>query len=159
MTPISSPKMQAPPLDEDYDYYSAKAPGHAQSKGTVSTAMSSKQQPLVRKGLGAMPVPEQQQQNQEHHGVVSPSNEVEQQQQGLDPPASSPNNDIKSNVKVYDDGNNHNNNNNNDTSYEEEMAEDDDDALLDLDQLEELHDEAERMKALGNKHMAAQVRK
>jgi hypothetical protein len=32
-----------------------------------------------------------------------------------------------------------------------------DDALLDLDQLEELHDEAERMKALGNKHMAAQV--
>lgn len=33
-----------------------------------------------------------------------------------------------------------------------------DDAFLDLDQLEELHDEAERMKALGNKHMAAQVR-
>ncbi len=32
------------------------------------------------------------------------------------------------------------------------------DPLLDLDQLEELHDEAERMKALGNKHMAAQVR-
>jgi len=30
------------------------------------------------------------------------------------------------------------------------------DPLLDLDQLEELHDEAERMKALGNKHMAAQ---
>jgi hypothetical protein len=32
------------------------------------------------------------------------------------------------------------------------------DALLDLAQLEELHQEAERMKALGNKHMAAQVR-
>ena len=32
------------------------------------------------------------------------------------------------------------------------------DALLDLAQLEELHLEAERMKALGNKHMAAQVR-
>ena len=31
-------------------------------------------------------------------------------------------------------------------------------ALLDLDQLEQLHHEAERMKALGNKHMAAQVR-
>jgi hypothetical protein len=30
-------------------------------------------------------------------------------------------------------------------------------ALLDLAQLEELHHEAERMKALGNKHMAAQV--
>ena len=169
MTPISSPQMQAPPLDEDYDYYSTKAPtGPAQSKGTVSTAMSSKQQPRVRKGLGAMPrsVPEQptqgnsirEQQQQQHRGVNSPSNEVEQQQQGLDPPASSPNNEIKSNAKVYDDGNNHNNNNN-DTSYEEEMAEDDDDALLDLDQLEELHDEAERMKALGNKHMAAQVSK
>ncbi len=32
-----------------------------------------------------------------------------------------------------------------------------DEALLDLAQLEELHHEAERMKALGNKHMAAQV--
>jgi hypothetical protein len=31
-------------------------------------------------------------------------------------------------------------------------------ALLDLAQLEELQQEAERMKALGNKHMAAQVR-
>lgn len=34
---------------------------------------------------------------------------------------------------------------------------DGDEALLDLAQLEELHHEAERMKALGNKHMAAQV--
>lgn len=33
------------------------------------------------------------------------------------------------------------------------------DPLLDLEQLEELHEEAERMKALGNKHMASQVRK
>eukprot|EP00934_Nitzschia_sp_Nitz4_P009330 Nitzschia sp. Nitz4//scaffold156_size52432//26049//30881//NITZ4_006827-RA/size52432-snap-gene-0.13-mRNA-1//-1//CDS//3329537415//9320//frame0 len=33
---------------------------------------------------------------------------------------------------------------------------DGDEALLDLAQLEELHHEAERMKALGNKHMAAQ---
>lgn len=32
-----------------------------------------------------------------------------------------------------------------------------DDPLLDLEQLEELHQEAERMKALGNKHMASQV--
>jgi len=32
------------------------------------------------------------------------------------------------------------------------------DPLLDLEQLEELHEEAERMKALGNKHMASQVR-
>ena len=31
-------------------------------------------------------------------------------------------------------------------------------ALMDLAQLEELQHEAERMKALGNKHMAAQVR-
>ena len=32
-----------------------------------------------------------------------------------------------------------------------------DEALMDLAQLEELQEEAERMKALGNKHMAAQV--
>lgn len=35
-------------------------------------------------------------------------------------------------------------------------AADGEEALLDLVQLEELHQEAERMKALGNKHMAAQ---
>ena len=35
---------------------------------------------------------------------------------------------------------------------------DGEDPMLDIQQLEELHDEAERMKALGNKHMAAQVR-
>jgi hypothetical protein len=35
---------------------------------------------------------------------------------------------------------------------------DGDEALMDLAQLEDLHNEAERMKALGNKHMAAQVR-
>lgn len=34
---------------------------------------------------------------------------------------------------------------------------DGDEALLDLAKLEELHQEAESMKALGNKHMAAQV--
>ena len=34
---------------------------------------------------------------------------------------------------------------------------DGEEALMDLVQLEELHHEAERMKALGNKHMAAQV--
>jgi hypothetical protein len=34
---------------------------------------------------------------------------------------------------------------------------DGEDALFDLAQLEELHMEAEKMKALGNKHMAAQV--
>ena len=32
-----------------------------------------------------------------------------------------------------------------------------DEALMDLAQLEELHVEAEKMKAIGNKHMAAQV--
>jgi hypothetical protein len=53
-------------------------------------------------------------------------------------------------------------------SPEREEAEDDEEepamreqtgeeALLDLAQLEELHHEAEKMKALGNKHMAAQV--
>ena len=34
---------------------------------------------------------------------------------------------------------------------------DGEEALQDLAHLEELHQEAERMKALGNKHMAAQV--
>lgn len=34
---------------------------------------------------------------------------------------------------------------------------DGDEALMDLAELEDLHNEAERMKALGNKHMAAQV--
>ena len=32
-----------------------------------------------------------------------------------------------------------------------------DDAVLDLAELEQLQEEAERMKGLGNKHMAAQV--
>jgi hypothetical protein len=40
---------------------------------------------------------------------------------------------------------------------EEDGGVDVNEALLDLAQLEELHQEAERMKALGNKHMAAQV--
>ena len=39
-----------------------------------------------------------------------------------------------------------------------DQAADGEEALLDLVQLEELHQEAERMKALGNKHMAAQGR-
>lgn len=42
-------------------------------------------------------------------------------------------------------------------SPDEEDGAGGDEALLDLAQLEELHAEAERMKALGNKHMAAQV--
>jgi hypothetical protein len=42
--------------------------------------------------------------------------------------------------------------------YQQQETSDGDEALLDLEQLEELHHEAERMKALGNKHMAAQVR-
>jgi hypothetical protein len=44
------------------------------------------------------------------------------------------------------------------SSEEDDDRVESDDALLDLAQLEELHHEAERMKALGNKHMAAQVR-
>jgi hypothetical protein len=45
----------------------------------------------------------------------------------------------------------------NDGHFESKEQVDGDEALLDLAQLEELHVEAERMKALGNKHMAAQV--
>jgi hypothetical protein len=40
---------------------------------------------------------------------------------------------------------------------EEESAMDGEDAALDLAELEQLQEEAERMKGLGNKHMAAQV--
>lgn len=43
------------------------------------------------------------------------------------------------------------------TNDEDGGVADGEEALLDLAQLEELHQEAERMKALGNKHMAAQV--
>lgn len=45
-----------------------------------------------------------------------------------------------------------------DSRESEDEVDNTDEALLDLAQLEELHQEAERMKALGNKHMAAQVR-
>jgi len=50
------------------------------------------------------------------------------------------------------------NNNNNNSPENNGGVTDGEEALLDLAQLEELHQEAERMKALGNKHMAAQVR-
>ena len=41
--------------------------------------------------------------------------------------------------------------------YDAGNAVESEEALLDLAQLEELHQEAEKMKALGNKHMASQV--
>ena len=47
----------------------------------------------------------------------------------------------------------------NDTGSQKDNALDSEEALMDLAQLEELHSEAERMKALGNKHMATQVRR
>lgn len=46
-----------------------------------------------------------------------------------------------------------------DPPAEKEEKVEGEDPMLDMQQLEELHDEAERMKALGNKHMAAQVRR
>ena len=142
-------QMQAPHLDKDYDYYGTQSP--TQLKETSLTAMS--QQPRVRKGLGAMPVQDQtaqevsfpEQQRQTQPRVVSPSNQ--QKQQVLDPPASIPQDGVKSSgLKEADDDN------------KQGESVQGDDALLDLDQLNELHEEAERMKALGNKHMAAQVR-
>ena len=92
----------------------------------------------ARKGLGAVPL--QGQSGQEGNRMVPPL-----KQQGLDPPT-------KSSEMLY--------NTNVDADKPQDISgevENGDDALLDLDQLEELHDEAERMKALGNKHMAAQV--
>ena len=92
----------------------------------------------ARKGVGA--VPWQGQPGQEENRIASPS-----KQQGVDPPTTSA--ELAYNTNVEGD------------KVQDASAEvgNGDDALLDLDQLEELHDEAERMKALGNKHMAAQV--
>jgi len=123
-----------PHLDEDYDYG---------TKAHTLPHQQQQQQPFVRKGLGAMPLQKQLEEED------FPSNETKQQhqQQGVDPPASSLQNDMN-NYAREDNGDNNRNNH--------DAAVGDDDALLNLDQLEELHDEAERMKALGNKHMAAQ---
>ena len=41
--------------------------------------------------------------------------------------------------------------------YENDVVTGAEDAVLDLAELEQLHEESERMKGLGNKHMAAQV--
>ena len=118
--------------------------------------MTSINQQRVRKGLGAIPIQQEQnakevpywEEQRQQPRTVSPSNQTKQEV--LDPPASIPEDDAKnSGVKESDDDNKQVG------SIESVEGED---ALLDLDQLKELHDEAERMKALGNKHMAAQVR-
>jgi hypothetical protein len=91
--------------------------------------------PRVKKGLGAMPM----QAVEDNHSSYPAGQQYLQQQQRVvspvqrqDPPAAS--------------------------EQQQQETSEGDEALLDLEQLEELHHEAERMKALGNKHMAAQVR-
>ena len=84
------------------------------------------------------------QEEEEQRWVVTPT-----KPQGIDPPAS------RSMAEAI---NNHEETEESKPQDASGEMVDGDDPLLDLDQLEELHDEAERMKALGNKHMAAQVR-
>lgn len=123
-------QQQQPALDKDYDYYGG-GKGGAPNGNPPSSGM-----PRVKKGLGAMPV-------EDHHSAPPPVVEPRavsppQEQQGVDPPGNSDEEDGEQQAP-------------NGASTEG------DEALLDLEQLEELHHEAERMKALGNKHMAAQV--
>lgn len=119
-------------LDKDYDYYGGSRPNNSGRPDS---------QPRVKKGLGAMPMQAVEDRNPttpppptSHHGVDPPETAADYQQSPPsqeDPPQ--PETDQGQTVEG-------------------------DEALLDLEQLEELHHEAERMKALGNKHMAAQVR-
>jgi hypothetical protein len=102
-------------------------------KGAPNGTRSSSNMPRVKKGLGAMPM----QPVEDHHATAA---DVAQPravspQHGMDPPG------------ISEEG------------QQPVAPSEGDEALLDLEQLEELHHEAERMKALGNKHMAAQVSK
>ena len=104
--------------------------------GGSNGASNNSSMPRVKKGLGAMPMPSDvvnSPQEQQQPRAVSPPQE--QREHGMDPPGDSE----EGPPAVTTQGT------------------EGDEALLDLEQLQELHHEAERMKALGNKHMAAQV--
>jgi hypothetical protein len=141
MATVSPQQMQAPPLDKDYDYYgNGVARGGTSQNRPASTPSNTVR---VKKGLGAMPMhhddaPTHTYSSSSPLASASRITPVRPQQQGMDPPA-----DSESPMQAR---------------YQNEST-DGEEALLDLEQLEELHHEAERMKALGNKHMAAQVRK
>ena len=131
MTTVSPPqsRQQMPAPTLDKDY------DYQQPAAAASPSNNS--HPRVKKGLGAMPM---QAVESNHH----PAQQYLQQQQRVvspvqkqDPPATS----------------------GQPPQQQQQETSEGDEALLDLEQLEELHHEAERMKALGNKHMAAQVRK
>jgi hypothetical protein len=155
MTALSSPhQMPTATLDKDYDYYGGTASTVNGSGSVTSTPTNNNNNydnngyPRVKKGLGAMPM----QAVENRNPVTPPTLRETAHHHGMDPPGSSevqrrPQEDPES-EEVEDE---------NEQKPQEEIMEGDE-ALLDLEQLEELHHEAERMKALGNKHMAAQVR-
>ncbi|KAG7363153.1 ankyrin repeat domain protein [Nitzschia inconspicua] len=127
MTALSSPNQMPPAtLDKDYDYYGDANANNPDNSGSSSPPPKDGDHPRVKKGLGAMPM----QALVDDRNSVTPPYSVSQKAHGMDPPASA--------------------------EYEQGETVEGDEALLDLEQLEELHHEAERMKALGNKHMAAQ---
>jgi hypothetical protein len=134
MTALSPPhQMPTATLDKDYDYYG--------SATTPPSGPPNNGHPRVKKGLGAMPM-----QAVEDRNPVTPPSLRQAGGQAMDPPGSSdqPSSPTQEDPPAEED--------------EQEETVEGDEALLDLEQLEELHHEAERMKALGNKHMAAQVR-
>jgi hypothetical protein len=148
MTALSPPhQMHTATLDKDYDYYEGITSAANGSSAVTSPPNNNNNNgyPRVQKGLGAMP-----KQAVENRNPVTPPTFRQVSQHALDPPGSSesqqrPQEDPEGGVVEED------------HEQQEETVEGDE-ALLDLEQLEELHLEAERMKALGNKHMAAQVR-
>jgi hypothetical protein len=130
MTPPIETKVD---MDKDYDYYIAKYNSQPPPPPPPPPTRNNKYQGTL---LGVVP--------------MEPVMEQMPMPMGTPPrpPAVTPNGTPGRNS----------NNSSNDYSSDGSAGDGGDDPLLDLAQLEELHHEAERMKALGNKHMAAQVR-
>lgn len=135
-------------LDKDYDYYGGAASASANGSGSASRAAPNSGHPRVKKGLGAMPM----QAVEDRDPVTPPPLRQAAQQHGMDPPGSAEHQQHQP-PQVDPEGEL-----DGEEEEQQEQTVEGDEALLDLEQLEELHHEAERMKALGNKHMAAQVR-
>ena len=118
-------------MDKDYDYYIAKYNGQAPAPAPSNPQQSSRSTSTGNHHNS----------NKYHGNLGAMPMEPVMEQVAMGTPPRPPNN------RAADPAG---------SSPAEEKI-DGDEALLDLAQLEELHHEAERMKALGNKHMAAQV--
>lgn len=143
---------RAPPIetkvnmDKDYDYYIAKYNSPAPPPSQQSPPSRAPQQ-SNNGNLGAVPM---------EPGVSSPQDYQQHQQRPMRtpprPPAvTPPSKTPQQNTSQSSGGSTPS------PGGAQNADSSGDEALLDLAQLEELHHEAERMKALGNKHMAAQV--